>query len=158
MKENIFSVIEKAKVNKGLLSDNQLAAALAMTGGQFNNCKHGRQPFTDAQLRELAKLAGVSYGRLSAMQNEARAKNEVERKAWGKLLEAGLASLAALSVTLSLLTFSSESHAIKIQVGPEGSKTSLSASLFKLLKRLTSRILATIKTMSLGRCNTAMQE
>jgi len=157
MKENIFSVIEQAKANKGLLSDNQLAAALTMSSGNFNACKHGRQPFSDSHLRELARLAGISYGRLSAMQNEARAKDEVEKKAWGKLLEAGLASLAALSVTLSLLTFSNDSYA-RTRIDDMGSITSLSASLFKLLKRLTSRILATIKTMSLGRCNTAMQE
>ena len=80
-----IGLLEAAKQQQGLTSDNQLALTLGITRMRLSDVRSGRKPMDEAEIFMLADLAGIDPRKAAAAVKLEREKNPAKRAYWEKI-------------------------------------------------------------------------
>jgi hypothetical protein len=92
-------LIDAAKQQQGLTSDNQLALRLGITRMRMSDLKKGRRPVDEAEIFMLAEMAKIEPMAATALVRKETEKNPAKRAYWERIsMQFALGSVAAATV------------------------------------------------------------
>lgn len=109
---NQIDLIEAAKQQQGLTSDNQLALRLGVTRSRVSQLHQGKKPADEAEIAMLAEMAEIDVRVALAAVHKDREKNPAKRAYWEKI--ATQFAMAMALVTLGVTSLPREVHATEI--------------------------------------------
>ncbi|PUA19022.1 hypothetical protein [Glaciimonas sp. PCH181] len=96
---NQIDLIDAAKQQGGLTSDNQLALRLGITRSRVSELRSGRRPADEAEIMMLADMAKVEPHVAFAAVHKELEKNPAKRAYWERIsLQFAVAGVATISV------------------------------------------------------------
>ena len=78
-------LLDAAKQQRGLTSDNQLALTLGITRMRVSDLRAGRKPMDEAEIFMLAELAEIDPRKAAAAVRKDKEKNPAKRAYWEKI-------------------------------------------------------------------------
>lgn len=97
------TLLDAARLAKGIASDNALGEALGISGQAVNNWRHGRTAIASKHLDALVEMAGPSSAEIALRVIAEQAAGRKARAAWESLLDRLKAAAIAGVVAVALL-------------------------------------------------------